>query len=248
MSRLDAESAARGLVSSRSLASSMIKNGQVFVNGKAVLRPSFVVKEDDLIEIHDGELGKYVSRGGLKLEKALDISGIDVSGAVCCDIGASTGGFTDCLLKHGAKTVYAVEGGRGQLSPSLLGKDGVVSIEGFNAKELTADTLGEKVDVVVMDVSFISQTRLYQNVKNVLKDGGKFISLVKPQFEAGKGNVGKNGIVKDEKIRKQVLKDVTAFAESCGLVCLGTTESPIRGGDGNVEYLAWFMNEVRNEY
>ena len=182
----------KGLVKSRSAAQALINEKKVLCRGRLVLKPSELLEEDD--ELNVTEIPKYVSRGGLKLEHALHVFGVSVEGDVCADIGASTGGFTDCLLQHGAKKVYAVEGGHGQLDPSLSSDPRVTSIEDLNAKKLCFDTLGELCDTVVMDVSFISQTLLHKNVAGILKPGGKFITLIKPQFEAGKDNIGKGGI------------------------------------------------------
>ncbi|MBQ0101258.1 MAG: TlyA family RNA methyltransferase [Firmicutes bacterium] len=243
MSRLDVALTERKLAPSRSAAASLIKNGQVTVNGTAVTKPSHEVEDGDTVAVLDGDSGKYVSRGGLKLEKALSFFRVDPAGLTCCDIGASTGGFTDCLLKNGAKKVYAVDCGHGQLHPSLIGDGRVVSLEGVNAKALTCDTLGEKADLCVMDVSFISQVKLYPAVCSVLKPGGRFISLIKPQFEVGRSGIGKGGIVKNDKIREKAKDDVIACAALHGLACKGVTLSPIKGGDGNTEYLALFMKE-----
>ena len=200
--RLDVFLAKNGFARSRTLARALIENGQVTVNGKTALRPSESVTEDDRVSVADGSADRYVSRGGLKLEKILEELGISVSGLVVCDIGSSTGGFTDCLLKRGAAKVYAVDCGKDQLDASLKGDRRVVSVEGFNAKELTPEVTGT-VDMVTMDVSFISQTKLYPAVKRILKKDGIFISLIKPQFESGRENIGKNGVIKDKVMREK---------------------------------------------
>lgn len=237
--RADSYLALNGLYESRSRATAAIKAGCVFVNGKRIEKSSFDIKETDKVELK-GESIPYVSRGGFKLEGALDTFGISCDGLVCADIGASTGGFTDVLLKHGACRVYAVDCGKGQLHPSLVKDSRVISIEGFNARELNESTLGEKCDMAVMDVSFISQALLHSSVKCVLKEKGRFISLIKPQFEVGKANIGKGGIVKDKDCRKTAIKTVIASAEKYGFSLLGLVCSTVKGGDGNVEYIALF--------
>lgn len=231
----------KGLCKSRSAAKTLIEEGKVMCGAKPVFKPSELLDCDAKITV-TGDM-KFVSRGGYKLEGALDSFGIDVSGDVCADIGASTGGFTDCLLQRGAKKVYAVEGGHSQLDPSLLKDEHVISIEGFNAKNLSPATTGELCDTVVMDVSFISQTLLHKNVFDILKPGGKFISLIKPQFEAGKENIGKGGIAKAESY-PYVKSSVCSSAEKCGLkLSSDIIESPVKGGDGNTEFLALFIKE-----
>ncbi|MBR6426471.1 MAG: TlyA family RNA methyltransferase [Clostridia bacterium] len=240
--RLDAYMAEKGMTRSRSLAASMIKNGQVLVNGRPAAKPAEDVNDGDLITVSEGMADRYVSRGGLKLERALEEFGISVRGLYVCDIGASTGGFTDCLLRHGAAKVFAVDCGRDQLDAALKRDERVVSLEGFNAKELTEEITGA-VDAVTMDVSFISQTRLYPAVKRILKKGGLFVSLIKPQFEAGRENVGRNGIVKDRVKRERARDGVIEAARGAGFGVIGCVESPVKGGDGNVEYIAAFIFE-----
>lgn len=229
----------KGYCESRTKAAAACKEGRLFVNGKNITKSSFEINEGDEIELKDGGL-RYVGRGGLKMEGAIKAFALDVFGKICVDIGASTGGFTDCLLQNGAKRVYAVDCGSGQLHPSLLRDERVINIENFNARELDDETLGEKCDLAVMDVSFISQTLIHGAVRKVLKDGGSFVTLIKPQFEAGKSALGKGGIVKDEKARQNACKAVILSAKSCGFALKGLTISPISGGDGNVEYLALF--------
>ena len=228
----------KGLAKSRSAAQTLINEGKVFSDGKAVEKPSEALDTDSVITVTDGL--KYVSRGGLKLEGALDAFEISVRGDVCVDIGASTGGFTDCLLQHGASEVFAVDGGRGQLDPSLINDGRVVNIEGFNARSLTADTLGYLCDTAVMDVSFISQTLLHKNAADVLKPGGKFITLIKPQFEAGRENIGKHGMA-DKSSYRYVIDKVKKSAEENGFEFIGCVESPVKGGDGNTEFIAYFI-------
>ena len=224
---------------SRKKSSDAIKSGWVYVDGKCITKPSYEIDGDVNIEIK-GDVCKYVGRGGLKLEKAIEEFSIDTTDKVCIDIGSSTGGFTDCLLQNGAKKVFAVDSGRDQLHMSLRNDERVVCMEGFNARYLTDEDIGEKCDLAVMDVSFISQTLLYDAVSKVLKDGGLFVSLVKPQFEAGKSGIGKNGIVKDEKVRRSVCEKIKECAKIYGLENVSIIDSPILGGDGNKEYLALF--------
>jgi 23S rRNA (cytidine1920-2'-O)/16S rRNA (cytidine1409-2'-O)-methyltransferase len=184
---------------------------------------------------------KYVSRGALKLESALDSFSIDVGGAVAADIGASTGGFTDCLLKRGATRVYAVDCGTDQLDQTLWQDSRVVSIENFNARELTVDTIGEYVDIAVMDLSFISQTLVLPSVASVVRRGGAVVSLVKPQFECGRNALSKGGIVKEKSDHLSALRRVKNCAETLDLAAMGAAVSPILGGDGNREYLIYFV-------
>ena len=234
--RLDVYLSESGLLRSRTVAKEYIGSGRVTVNGDVVTKPSFDVSDSDSVALSSPP-PEFVSRGGVKLEAALEAFGISVEGAVCCDIGSSTGGFTDCLLRRGAKTVYAVDSGRGQLDPSLLSDPRVVSVEGFNARDLSPDVTGGLCDVVVADVSFISQTYVIPPAVSVMKSGAVYIGLIKPQFECGRAALGKGGIVRDEKTRRSAVGRVTECAERCGLDLSGVITSPITGGDGNVEYL-----------
>ena len=224
---------------SRSKAAQLIKEGAVKVNGRIVDFASFDVKGDEEIEIDKSSV-RYVSRGGLKLEGALDRFKIDVTGMKALDIGASTGGFTDCLLTRGARIVYAVDSGTLQLAEKLRNDERVVSIENFNARDLSEVVTEGKCDIAVCDLSFISQTLIYPALTRVLKEGGIFVSLIKPQFEVGKNAIGKGGIVRDAKARQRAVEYVIMSARTFGLVCNGYIESPIKGGDGNTEYLAYF--------
>ena len=230
----------KGYCESRTKASAACKEGRLYVNGKNITKCSFEISEGDTVELKDGGL-KYVGRGGLKMEGAMNSFSLDVRGKTCVDIGASTGGFTDCLLQNGARKVYAVDCGSGQLHPTLLKDERVVNIENFNARNLDEEALGERCDLAVMDVSFISQTLIHGAVKRVLNEGGVFVTLIKPQFEAGKASLGKGGIVKDEKARQNACKAVILSAKSFGFALKGLEISPISGGDGNVEYLGLFI-------
>ena len=240
--RLDVYLTFANFAESRQKAQRIINEGCCEVNGKVIKKASFDVSERDSVKIV-GETLKYVGRGGLKLEGALSYFKLDVTSCVCVDIGASTGGFTDCLLQNGALKVYAVDCGSGQLHQSLIQNDKVVNIERFNAKLLKPETLGELVDIAVTDVSFISQTTLHSAVSSVLKKGGKFITLIKPQFEAGKEYVGKGGIVKDKSVYPIVIEKIKKSCVSNGMSFQGVTESPIKGGDGNTEFIAYFVKE-----
>ena len=248
--RLDVYLSSNGLVKSRQKAKTLIEEGNVTVDSVTVKKPSFEIDEltEHKIEIYDS--CPYVSRGGLKLEKILSLLGLDLEGKTAIDIGASTGGFTHCLLLNGVSKVYSVDSGSNQLHESLLNDNRVESIENFNARDLTKENIGELVDLVVCDVSFISQTYIIEVAKNLIKNNGIYIGLIKPQFEVGKSKVGKGGIVKDPKYRFEAIKKVLENAKENGLKCIAFTKSPIFGGDGNIEYLAAFTkhdNSLNNE-
>ena len=222
---------------SRQKAQTLIKSGAVRIDGVSVTKPSAEVDESVPHEVVITTEEKYVGRGGLKLDGALKAFEIAPCGMICADIGASTGGFTDCLLQNGAKKVYAFDSGKGQLHPKLVNDPRVVSKEGFNARYIKLCDVGEAVDIAVMDVSFISQTMIIPSLVSIIKDGGSLVSLVKPQFEAGRAALGKNGIVKNSKDRYVAALRVLESAEEVGLSCVGFIRSPIKGGDGNEEYL-----------
>lgn len=237
-------------VKSRQKAKALIEEGNVKVNGQVILKPSFeIVNEQSIIEIVDN--CPYVSRGGLKLEGVLKVTGISVADKVCIDIGSSTGGFTHCLLLNGAKRVYAIDSGTDQLAQQLKNDKRVVSIENFNARNLNQDTVKEKAYIITIDVSFISQNLIIPNIPQLLSEDGVFFSLIKPQFEVGRSLVGKGGIVKDKKSRHLAVKSVINCAKEFGLKCTKFLKSPIQGGDGNIEYLAAFSkqgDEICEEY
>lgn len=238
--RLDLFLTENSICDSRTRAQELIKSGLVTVNGITVLKPSYQVEDGDEVVCDASGACPYVSRGGLKLKAAIDAFKVDVRNTVCIDIGSSTGGFTDCLLKSGADKVYAVDSGSSQLHSSLRTDPRVVCMENTNARYLTSADLPEEIDLAVMDVSFISQTKLYPAVVSVLKPDGILLSLIKPQFEVGRSGVGKGGVVKDSKLREKAVNDVRDAAMSYGLICEGTVLSPIKGGDGNTEYLSVF--------
>ena len=227
-----------GYIESRTRAARLISEGKVLIDGKTVKKASEEIwGEEHKVEIT--EVDRYVSRGGLKLEAALSEFKIDVSGKRCVDVGASTGGFTDCLLQNGAASVHCIDSGKGQLHAKILADERTVNVEGYNARELKSEDFG-LFDIAVMDVSFISQTLIHGGVARVLYNGGLFLSLIKPQFEAGKQALGKKGIVKDARDREAAILRVLESAELHGLLCRGVICSPIEGGDGNREYLACF--------
>lgn len=236
--RLDAYLTEKRLVKSRERAKELIKAGQVIVDGKAVIKPSYETGESPEIKII-GEQLKYVGRGGLKLEKALSEFAVNLNGRVCIDIGASTGGFTDCMLQNGAAYVYAVDVGHGQLDESLAADGRVLNMEGTNIKNLSAADFPKRPDFISADVSFVSLKQILPRIKELLPENGEAAVLIKPQFEAGKANIGKNGIVRDKKVHERVLEDIVSSCFDLGLVPEKITHSPIAGGDGNIEYLAY---------
>ena len=236
-----------GLARSRSHAASLIRGG-VTIYGKKIKKPSEDVADDTPSSaVHIENPSKYVSRGGVKLEGAIAVFSPDIKGKIALDLGASTGGFTDCLLQNGAAHVYAVDVGHGQLDPTLAADPRVTSMEGTNARTLTPEMLGEMCDLAVSDLSFISQALIYPAVVLNVKKGGIFISLIKPQFEAGKEHLNKNGIVRERKIHVSVIEHLFEAAESAGLHPEALAPSPIEGGDGNREYLAIFRVGEKRE-
>ncbi len=238
--RLDVLLTEQGLQESRQKAQATIMSGLVFVNGQRVDKPGTAVPNDARIEIRGNTL-RYVSRGGLKLEKAMAEFPIDLKGCICGDIGASTGGFTDCMLQNGADKVYAVDVGYGQLAWKLREDPRVVCLERTNARYLTHEQIPDELDFASIDVSFISLKLILPAVAGVLKNGGQVASLVKPQFEAGKEKVGKKGVVRDPAVHKEVLEHYLGHAKEAGFGVLGLTYSPIRGPEGNIEYLGFLQ-------
>lgn len=234
--RLDYELVRRGLASSRERAKEYIQTGSVTVNGNIAKKPSDGVSEDDVI-ILTGETLKYVGRGGLKLEGAINSFSVDLSDKTCLDIGASTGGFTDCMLQFGAKKVYAVDVGHGQLVEKLRADERVVNIEGVNVKDLTHELIREPIDFISADLSFISVRYAADAANLILRTNGEAVLLIKPQFEAGRKNLSKTGIVHDRKVHTEVLESLCGYFQSLGFEVKGLEPSPIKGGDGNIEYL-----------
>lgn len=235
--RLDQLIFDRGLAVSRERAKTSVMAGLVFVNGQRCDKPGTPVAEDAEIELK-GEAIPYVSRGGLKLEKALKVFSVDPGGMVCCDCGASTGGFTDVLLKNGARKVYAIDVGYGQLAWSLRSDERVIVMERTNVRHVTPDMLDETPQLAVMDLSFISIRLVLPVVRELLPEGGWVICLIKPQFEAGKEKVGKKGVVREKSTHVEVIREILDFVPTAGYTALGLDYSPIRGPEGNIEYLA----------
>ena len=245
--RLDRYLVRNKIVSSRERAKEMILAGQILLDGCPAVKPSALIDPESPPHVRViGDILKYVSRGGLKMEKALECFPVNVKDKVCLDGGASSGGFTDCMLMNGAEKVFAVDVGRGQLDGKLLADQRVISMEGTNLRDLTPDMLGEKVDLISVDVSFISLTKVLLPLKSCLKPGGQMVCLIKPQFEAGKNRVGKKGVVKDSGVRKEVIKNVIAFARSIGLCAEGLTYSPVRGPEGNIEFLLYLTYDTES--
>ena len=236
--RLDQLVFDKGLAESRERAKAYIMAGSVYVNGQKETKPGTSVAEDAAVEMR-GETLPYVSRGGWKLEKALRVFPIDVKDAVCIDCGASTGGFTDVLLQSGAAKVYAVDVGYGQLAWSLRTDPRVVCMERTNIRYVTHEQIPEEMDVAVADLSFISLRLILGAVGALLKPEGEMVCLVKPQFEAGKDKIGKKGVVRDPSVHAEVLREFLRYAPECGFGVRGLDFSPIRGPEGNIEYLAW---------
>ena len=240
--RLDQRLTELGLAESREKAKATIMSGLVYVNGQKSDKPGTPVADDAEIEVR-GAACPYVSRGGFKLAKALESFGIAPDGWVCIDCGARTGGFTDVLLKNGAAKVYAVDVGYGQLAWSLRTDGRVVVMERTNARGLTPDMFPERMDMAVMDLSFISIRLVLPAVRALVKDGGRCVCLIKPQFEAGKADVGKKGVVRDRAVHERVLREMTEFFPTAGWKLTGLDYSPIRGPEGNIEYLACLSAE-----
>ncbi len=234
--RLDIIIVEKGLVKTRQRASALIMAGKVLVNNRPVDKPGVMVSSADDQIILRGDDIPYVSRGGLKLEACLKTIGIDVKGFVCLDVGASTGGFTDCLLQQGADTVMAVDVGYGQLAWKLRQDNRVVVIERTNIRYMQTEMIPKPVDIVTIDVSFISLKIVVPAVIKFIRKGARILALIKPQFEVGKGKVGKGGVVRDSALHKQVIDDLSAFFTKTGLLCETVITSPILGPKGNKEF------------
>ncbi len=244
--RLDILLATSGMAKSRSAAQQMIKEGSVTVNGVTALKSSEIYddEKDEITVSADSAVMRYAGRGGLKLETAIDAFGIDLGGAVCLDIGASTGGFTDCMLQHGAARVYAVDVGRSQLAEKLRNDERVISLEELDIRSATEDDIPEKVGFVSVDVSFISLKMILPEIKRFAAGNCRCCALIKPQFELGKKHIGKSGVVKDPKLHEKAVADITSFAAALGFRDIKTVPSKIAGGDGNREFLMY--SEVDN--
>ena len=234
--RLDVLLTEQGYADSRSKAQAIIMSGMVYVDGQKADKPGISYEENVAIEVR-GAVCPYVSRGGLKLEKALRDFGVKPEGFVCSDSGASTGGFTDCLLQQGAKKVFAIDVGYGQLDWKIRSDERVVVMERTNIRYVTPEQLGEPLDLSVIDVSFIGLEIVLPTIKTLLKPTGQVLCLIKPQFEAGKENVGKKGVVRDAKIHQMVLDNFVSLVDGLGFRILGLTFSPVKGPEGNIEFL-----------
>ncbi len=250
--RLDLYLTDRGFFETKSKAQSAIMAGQVKIGGIAFTKAGTLINPSDNPEI-EVENMPFVSRGGLKLEKALEEFGINVEGKICLDAGASTGGFTDCLLKKGAKKVYAVDVGYGQLDWRLRNDERVVAVERTNIRNVSEEKLfkntgdNERLELVTLDLSFISVTKVLENVKNLMNpERQEIIALIKPQFEAGREDVPKKGVVRDKNVHVNVIKTVASYAEKIGLHPVNLTFSPVKGPAGNIEYLIYLKNSGKN--
>ena len=242
--RLDVALVERGYTESREKAKALIMAGIVYVNNQKSDKAGNTVKPDDIIEVR-GETLKYVSRGGLKLEKAMKSFNILLNGCVCADIGASTGGFTDCMLQNGASKVYSIDVGYGQLAWKLRTDSRVVNLERTNFRYVTREQVPDDLDFASVDVSFISLYHIFPVLRTLLKEGGRSVCLIKPQFEAGKENVGKKGVVRDKAVHIAVIEKIVSLISENKFSLLGLDFSPIKGPEGNIEYLC-FIEKTEN--
>ncbi len=234
--RLDVAVFEKGFAETREKAKAMIMAGSVYVNGQKALKGGINIKETDVIEVR-GAVNPFVSRGGLKLDKAMKSFSLNLNDCICMDIGASTGGFTDCMLTNGAKKVYSIDVGYGQLAWKLRCDERVINLERTNFRYVTREQVPDEIDFASVDVSFISLKLILPVMHTLLKDGGQSVCLIKPQFEAGKENIGKKGVVRDKNVHIAVVEYITAFASENGFKVLDIDFSPIKGPEGNIEYL-----------
>lgn len=241
--RLDILLVNRSLAASREKAKAIIMSGIVYVDGQKEDKAGSMFEDTVTIEVRGTTL-KYVSRGGLKLEKAMTHFGVELAEKVCMDVGSSTGGFTDCMLQNGAVRVYAVDVGHGQLDWKLRNDERVVCMEKTNIRYVTPDDIADKIQFASIDVSFISLTKVLGPVKQLLTDDGQIVCLIKPQFEAGREKVGKKGVVREKSTHLEVIEQVILFAVSQGFEILNLEFSPIKGPEGNIEYLLYLQNHV----
>ena len=240
--RLDVLMVQRGLAESREKAKAVIMSGNVFVDGQREDKAGASFGEKAVIEVKGNPL-KYVSRGGLKLEKAVECFEVSLTDRICMDVGSSTGGFTDCMLQNGARKVYAVDVGTNQLAWKLRQDERVTVMERTNIRYVTKEQIPELVEFASIDVAFISLTKVLQPVKDLLVPDGEIVALIKPQFEAGREQVGKKGVVRDRNVHLEVIERVLAYAESIGFAVRNLEYSPIKGPEGNIEYLAHLKNQ-----
>ncbi len=236
--RLDAAVFEQGFCESREKAKTLIMAGVVYINNQKADKAGMTVKDDDIIEVRSNPL-KYVSRGGLKLEKAMESFNIRLDNCICADIGASTGGFSDCMLQNGAKKVYAIDVGYGQLAWKLRTDERVVNMERTNFRYVTHEQIPEELDFCSVDVSFISLSIIVPVMRNIMKDGGRAVCLIKPQFEAGKEKVGKKGVVREKSVHIEVVEKTVNMILSNNMSVLGLDFSPVKGPEGNIEYLVY---------
>lgn len=244
--RLDVLLVEKGIITSREKAKASIMAGEIFVDGQRVDKAGEKVKVTSAI-VFKGHKIPYVSRGGLKLEKAMKEFGLKLNDKVCMDIGASTGGFTDCMLQNGAKKVFAVDVGYGQFAWKLRTDERVVCMERTNIRYVTPEDIGESLDFASIDVSFISLKKIMPATLSLLKDNGEVVALIKPQFEAGREKVGKKGVVRDIAVHKEVVGGIVDFLLSQDLVVLNLSYSPIKGPEGNIEYLVYFTKDKNKQ-
>lgn len=244
--RLDVALVEKGFAESREKAKALIMSGIVFVNNQKSDKAGTTLKPDDIIEVR-GESLKYVSRGGLKLEKAVNAFSLDLNGFICADIGASTGGFTDCMLQNGAKKVYSIDVGYGQLAWKLRTDERVVNLERTNFRYVTSEQVPDLLDFASVDVSFISLSHILPVMRNLLKPEGSAVCLIKPQFEAGKENVGKKGVVREKSVHIQVIEKIVNLIKECNFSLLGLDFSPVKGPEGNIEYLCYIKKTEISE-
>ncbi|MBQ8741044.1 MAG: TlyA family RNA methyltransferase [Clostridia bacterium] len=238
--RLDCALVSRGFSESREKAKAIIMSGIVYVNNQKSDKAGANIKPDDIIEVR-GETLKYVSRGGLKLEKAMKSFEISLNDCICADIGASTGGFTDCMLQNGAQKVYSIDVGYGQLAWKLRTDERVINLERTNFRYVTREQVPDELDFASVDVSFISLSLIIPVMRTLLKDGGRAVCLIKPQFEAGKENVGKKGVVRDKAVHIAVIEKIINLVSDNNFSLLGLDFSPIKGPEGNIEYLCYIQ-------
>jgi len=237
--RLDVYLVKNGMCKSRDRAKSLVMSGDCLVNEKIIKKPAFVVNENDVVTLNKEDF-VYVGRGGLKLEKALDVFGIDVNGKIALDVGAATGGFTDCLLRRGVKKVYALDIGKGQLEDSLREDSRVAFMPGIDVRDVKKRDFDDDIDIIVVDVSFISVLKILDALRNVVVDGTKFVFLIKPQFETGKSH---SGVLKDPMFIDKVLKGVRKGFKAAGFSIISEVESPVLGKNGNREFL-WYISAL----
>ena len=244
--RIDILLTEKNFFESRAKSQAMIMSGKILVNGQKIDKSGTLVDVDSKIEII-GENMPFVSRGGFKLQKALEVFKINLAGKIAADIGASTGGFTDCMLQHGAKKIYAIDVGYGQLAWKLRNDERVINFERTNIRNVTTENFSDELNFASIDVAFISLEKVLPVAKELLNDDGEIVALIKPQFEAGRDKVGKKGVVRDRKVREDVLRKILNFSREIDLKVCGLDSSPIKGSEGNIEYLTFLRKNFDME-